>query len=56
MKTWIETFRYSCFEDVEEKINDYFHTYRLMPLSVSMVTNCGTTFVIVVVTKSEETE
>ena len=56
MKTWIETFRYGYFDDVEEKLNDYFHTYHLMPLSVSMTMNCGNTFVAVIVTNSEDKE
>lgn len=56
MKTWIETFKFEYFDEIEEKMNDYFSAFRLSPLSISMTMNCGKIFVAVVLKKSEDTE
>ena len=57
MKTWIKTFKFSWFHEIDDEVNKFCRTRNLSPLSVSITTNCGCIYVAVVVTKeSEDTE
>ena len=54
MKTWVKTFRFEFFKDIDSKINEYCQKRNLTPLSISITTNMGIFYVVVVVTKESE--
>lgn len=57
MKTWVKTFRFEFFKNIDSEINEYCRKRNLTPLSISITTNTGIFYVVVVVTKeSEDTE
>lgn len=56
MKTWVKTFRFEYFKNVDCLVNEYCEKRNLTPLSISITTNCGAIYVAVVVTKGEDTE
>ena len=56
MKTWVKTFRFEYFKNVDCLVNEYCEKRNLTPLSISITTNCGVIYVAVVVTKGEDTE
>jgi hypothetical protein len=57
MKTWVKTFRFDFFKNIDLMVNEYCQKRNLTPLSISITTNCGAFYVAVVVTKeSEDTE
>ncbi len=56
MKTWVKTFRFEFFKNIDWEINEYCQKRNLTPLSISITTNCGTFYVAVVVTKESEGE
>jgi hypothetical protein len=56
MKTWVKTFRFEYFTNIDCLVNEYCKKRNLTPLSISIITNCGMMYVAVVVTKNEESE
>ena len=56
MNTWVKTFRCDYFSEVESEINEYSKAFEATPLTVSIATNYGTFYVVVVFKKSEDTE
>ena len=57
MKTWVETFKFSWFHEIDYEVNKFCRNRNLTPLSISITTNRGSFYVAVVVKKeSEDTE
>jgi hypothetical protein len=54
MKTWVKTFRFDYFKNIDSLVNEYCQKRNLTPLSISMEHNGGYIYVAVVVEKKNE--
>jgi hypothetical protein len=54
MKTYVKTFTFNYYREVENGLNEYFRKHNLTPLSISTEHNGGYIYVAVVVEKKKE--
>jgi hypothetical protein len=53
MKTYVKTFKFNYFDEVQSTLNEFFCKRNLTPLSISMSHNGGNIYVAVVIEKNE---